>query len=395
MKNPDFTNETMNDFREQLFLALQTDDESAQKAAFQNFVEGLETSVTSQIKAAADTFQEGLQDEAILAERGLRRKLTSKEKKFFNEAVEKQTITGLSARFPETIIEDIYRNLVQEHPIISLVDVQQGTVRGKFVYGDATTKRAFWGNIPADIKQILLDSFKELDISASKLSGYVALPKGYFELGPSWLASYVVTFLQEVMAASLEEAIVNGDGKGKPLGMMRKLSGDTGGVYPEKELIELADLKPKTLAGVRAALAKAKTDNGVVSALVNPMSYWAKLYPSLAYQTQAGVWVTAQLPTGENIITTHAVPEDKMVFGVLKNYLLVVASDVTITEYKETLAIEDMDLYVAKFFGKGIAKNPNAFFVADITSVEGATVANLEADAKIKSEDTINPTPEI
>lgn len=393
MENLDFKNEQMANFRDELFKALKTDDEKVQQEAFQNFVKGLENSVTEQIKAAADKFQGGLHDEAILAERGLRRQLTSAEKRFFAEAAQKQTITGLSNRFPETIIEDIYRNLEQEHPIISMIDVQRGTVKGKFVYGDMTKKRAFWGTIPADIRQILMDSFKELDISASKLSGYVALPKGYFELGPDWLTSYVVTFLQEVMAASLEEAIVNGDGKGQPLGMMRKLSGDSGGQYPSKETVAMADLKPKTLAGLRAAFAKARTDNGMMSVLVNPLTYWAKLYPQLAYQTQAGMWVTSQLPTGETIYPTHAVPEDRLVFGVMKNYLLVVASDVKIEEYKETLAIEDMDVYVAKFFGKGIPKHANAFFVADVSSMDGATVADLEGDAAIKKEDTINPTP--
>ncbi|HEP4089011.1 TPA: phage major capsid protein [Streptococcus pyogenes] len=395
LKNLDFTSPSMEEARAQLFNALRTDDEVAQKEAMDVFAKGLEKSVNDQVKAAALQYQDGIQDEAILAERGLRRKLTSGERKFFAEAVEKQTISGLSKQFPETIIEDIYNNLVETHPLISLVDVQHGTVKTKFIYGDATKKRAFWGNIPADIKQILLDSFKELDISASKLSGFIALPKGYFELGPSWLANYVVTFLQEVMAAALEEAIVNGDGKNKPLGMMRKLSGDSGGIYPAKEKVTMGDLKPKTLAGIRAALAKAKTDNGIVSALANPLTYWSKLFPGLAYQTQAGVWVTTQLPTGEQIITTHAVPENDMVFGVLKNYLLVVAADVEITEYKETLAIEDMDLYVAKFFGKGIPKNENAFFVADVTTIEGATVPELEGNPAIKTEDTINPTPEL
>lgn len=395
LKNLDFTGPSMEEARAKLFAALRTDDENAQKEAMDVFAKGLERSVNEQVKAAALQYQDGINDEAILAERGLRRKLTSDERKFFAEAVEKQTITGLSKLFPETIIEDVYRNLKQEHPLLSLVDVQEGTVLTKFIYGDSTKKRAFWGTIPADIKQILLDAFKDLDISASKLSGFVALPKGYFELGPSWLANYVITFLQEVMAAALEEAVVNGDGKGKPLGMMRKLSGDSGGVYPEKATVTVADLKPATLAGIRAALAKAKTDNGIVSALINPLSYWAKVYPKLAYQTQAGVWVTTQLPTGEQVITTHAVPENKMVFGVLKNYLLVVANEVKIEEYKETLAMEDMDLYVARFFGKGIAKNENAFFVADITTMEGAVVPDLEGPDAIAKEDTINPTPQL
>lgn len=392
MKNLDLQNDkNMIEAREELFLALRTDDEAVQKEAFANFLNGLEANVAEQTKAHMAAYQDGVNDEAILAERGLRRAMTSGEKKFFAEAVQKKKIDGLDTTFPETIIEDIYRNLVENHPIISLVDVQHGTVKTKFVYGDSTKKRAFWGTIPADIKQILVEAFKELDISASKLSGFVAVPKGYYELGPAWLANYVVTFLQEVMAASLEEAIVNGDGDKKPLGMTRKLSGDTSGKYPEKDKVTLADFKPKSLAVIRSALAKAKTDNGEVVALVNPTTYWAKVFPALAFQNQQGQWVNTLLPTGERIVPTHAVPEDTLVFGVMKNYLLVVADDIEIKKYEETLAIEDLDLHIAKFFGKGIPKNENAYFVADISTMEGATPATPETAPAVKKEDTINP----
>lgn len=391
MKNLDVLKETMSQARENLFAALRTEDEGQQKEAFNAFLAGLQEEVTAQAKQAADAYNEGLHDEAILVNRGIRRSLTTAEKRFFAEAVQKQKVSGLDNLFPQTIIEDVYRNLVQEHPLLSQIDVQQGTARTEFIYGDATKKRAFWSTIPADIKQILLDAFKKLDIKSAKLSGFLALPKGYFELGPDWLANYVITFLREVMSAALEEAVVNGDGDKKPLGMMRKLSGDTSGVYPEKTAVAITDLKPATLAGIRGALAKAKTDNGSVVALVNPVTYWSKLFPVLAFMTVNGQWVNTQLPTGESIVLSHAVPEDKVVFGVLKNYLLVVSSDVEINQYPETLAIEDMDLYVAKFFGRGIAKNENAFFVADVSGIQGATLATPEGAADIKADDTINP----
>lgn len=382
--------ELLSNAQSHLFEAMRTDDEHVQEEAMQAFSEGIAATVNAEMALRQDE----INDDAILAARNLRKPMTSKERKFFAEAVEKQTITGLSSQFPETIVEDVYRNLVETHPVIGMIDMQHGSVKTKFIYGDATKKRAFWDIIPSDIKQILLDGFKSLDISVSKLSGFVALPKGYFELGPTWLASYVTTFLQEVMAVSLEEAIINGDGKLKPLGMMRKLSGDSGGVYPEKDKVELSDLTPLELAKIRGALAKSKTDRGgSVAVLVNPETYWAKLYPKLAYQQQTGQWVVTQLPTGEQIIQTHAVPADVMVFGVLKNYLLVVASNIELKKYEETLAIEDMDLYIAKMFAKGIAKNENAFFVADISGVAGATLATLEGAAAIKAEDTINPLP--
>ena len=42
-----------------------------------------------------------------------------------------------------------------------------------------------------------------------------------------------------------------------------------------------------------------------------------------------------------------------------------------------------MDLYIAKFFGNGISKNVNAFFIADISGIAGATVPTLENNITI------------
>ena len=228
---------------------------------------------------------------------------------------------------------------------------------------------------------MILDGFDVIDIKSSRLSGFVPVCKGMLELGPDWLANYVITFIQEIMSASLELAIVQGTGKEQPIGMIKKLSGATDSVYPDKDKVTLADFKSKSLAGIRAGLAKAKTDTGNVVIVVNPLTYWEKVFPNLAYQTVNGTWVLDKLPTGEEIIKTYACPENVLIFGDLQNYFLGVASDVRIDKYTETLAIEDMDLYIAKFYGYGLAKDKNAFFVADVSTVDGATVATLEAHA--------------
>ena len=43
-----------------------------------------------------------------------------------------------------------------------------------------------------------------------------------------------------------------------------------------------------------------------------------------------------------------------------------------------------MDLFIAKFFGMGVAKNENAFFVADVSTMEAATVPALEEKADVQ-----------
>ncbi|GGC84303.1 phage major capsid protein [Enterococcus wangshanyuanii] len=375
--------------------AMKNGTEEEQKAAFNDFAEGMQNSFAEKAEALIEEINEAALDEKALVDRGLMKPMTAKERTFFNKAVEKQSFDGLDEVFPETIVEDIFSRLTEEHPIISLVDAHQTGALMKYVYIDPTKQTAFWGRVPDDIKQILLDSIKTINFETSKLSGYVVMVKGFFKLGPAWLAQYVTTVMYEIMAASLEIAIVRGNGKDQPIGLTMKLSGAVDGVYPKKDRLKLNDLKPLSLAGVRAKFAEEKTDIGEMSALVHPVTYWTKLFPNLAYQTDEGKWVLTNLPTGEKIIKSYAVEEDEMTVGVLKNYLLAVSGNTELKKYEETLAIEDLDLFVTKFYGTGLAKHQNAFFVYDLSDMQGATMATGDGPIDVKRPGhLLEPTPE-
>jgi len=378
-----------------MYAALQSDNEEEQKEAFENYSTALAAKMESSVKDRVSQFENGRMDDSIMAKRANRFQLTSNEKKFFAEAVEKQTVEGLDEAFPTTIIETIMEDLAQEHPVLSQIDTQYTNAVIKYIYRKPGEQTAYWDKIPADIRQILIEAFGSLDMSASKLSGFIALPKGYYELGPEWLAQYVVTYLREVMQATLEDAVINGDGKLKPIGMMRKLSGATDNVYPEKDAVAITELTPHALGGPRALLAKEKMLNGPISFVVNPVTYETKISPNLFFQNSVtGTWTQLPLPHGESVVPSYAVPEGKAVIGNLNNYLLAVAGQLEIKKYEETLAIEDMDLHIAKMFAAGIAKNANAFVVVDVSGVEGVTVPTADPEANGKRQDTINPETE-
>lgn len=383
MKNFDKLKSTMSAQRQAVVDALQNGTPEDQAKAFENLIEGIQASVMAEAEQVMDRYNNDYNDERILSERGIQRSLVSQEKRYFNAVVEKQSFDGVTETFPMTIVADVFKNLTTEHPLISRVNAVATGALMKYVYSDPTKETAFWGKVPDDIRQILLGAFRTINLESSKLSGYIAVPKGFFKLGPNWLAQFVITTLQEVMQLTLESAIVNGDGKEKPIGMTRKLSGSVDGVYPAKALIDMDDITPITLAGIHAALSEARTDNGRVAMMVNPTTYWAKVYPKLAVRDANGAWVITGLPTGDEIIQSHAVPVNTAIFGVPENYFLAVAGDVEIKAYDQTLAIEDMDLYVAKFFGNGTPKNVNAFFAADISGIVGATVPTLETNITI------------
>lgn len=369
---------TMDTLRAELFTALQSDDVTVQETAFSNFAEGLQDEIMTKAEAKMNDFGNAYSDEQILVHRGTRRALTTEEKKYFNAAVERGGFDKVDIVFPTTIVEDVFKNLKTEHPLLSRIDMRNTTALARYIFANPNKATAYWGPICEDIKQMILEGFTEVKLDSSRLSGFVAICKGMLELGPVWLADYVIELMYEIMATALETAVVAGTGKDQPIGMIKKLSGATDSVYPDKTEITMANLEPKTIAGVRAALAVAKLDSSQVVIMVNPVTYWAKVFGNLAFRAADGSWVLDRLATGEQILQSYAVPKDKLIFGDPKNYFLGVSGAVRIDKYEETLAIEDMTLYIAKFYGYGVAKDKNAFFVANISTMPGATVPALE-----------------
>lgn len=396
MKNLDNV-KNMEALRAELFASMQADDVKAQEDAFTNFAEGLQNAIIADAKNEVHALSDEARDESVLINRGTMKALTSAEKKYFNAVIERKGFEGVEETFPKTIITEVFKNLKQEHPLLAKIDMQDTSGLVQMIYANPNAATAFWGPICEDIKQVILSGLKVVDAKASRLSGFIPVCKGMLELGENWLAEYVIQMLSEIMAASLELAVVAGTGKNEPIGMMKKLSGATDSVYPDKDKVTLADLKPETLAGIRAAMAEAKTDSANVCVFVNPKTYWAKVFSALAFRTDSGEWVHDRLATGDEIVKSYAVPDDIIIIGDPQNYLLAVAGETRVEKYSETLAIEDMDLYIAKFYGTGVPKDKNAFFVADVSGVKGVTVPPLEkvtANTGDNSASTIKKTTE-
>ncbi|AQP85349.1 hypothetical protein [Listeria monocytogenes] len=97
---------------------------------------------------------------------------------------------------------------------------------------------------------------------------------------------------------------------------------------------------------------------GEVTLLVNPTDAWdvKKQYTSL---NANGVYVTA-LPYNLNIIESLFVPEKKAISYVAKRYDALVGGALNISTFDQTLAFEDLNLYAAKQFAYGKAKDEKA-----------------------------------
>ena len=383
MKNLDAKNMTA--IRQNLFDAMQSEDNDVQVKAFADFTDALQEDIMNRAKAEMENLTNSTSDNQILVNRGVRKAFTSEEMKYFNAVVAREGFAGVEEEFPVTIVQEIFNNLKTEHPLISRVDSKDVTGLVTFVLANPNAATAYWGPICADISQMILEGFKEISLKASRLSGFVAICKGMLDLGPNYLGQYIYETIYEIMSTALEVAIVTGNGQNKPVGMLKSLSngtvqGDSTVIYADKVPVALTDLTPATLSGPRALLAEKKLDKGEVLFIVNPVTYFLKVFPKLAKQTDSGAWVVTNLPTGETVVQSHAVPVDKAIVGDAKNYFLGVSGALSLTEYKETLAIEDMNLYIAKMYATGQPKDKDAFIVLGLTGISGGTKPAEDVD---------------
>ena len=111
-----------------IVTAIQSGDEAKIKEAFTAFSNEL----TEKAKQDAADYNNGVANAAIMAQRGYRQ-LTSDEVKFYEHLIEagksdnpRQAWTDLISAdgMPETIFEDVYRELKQNYPLLSKIDFQ-------------------------------------------------------------------------------------------------------------------------------------------------------------------------------------------------------------------------------------------------------------------------------
>ncbi|MEQ7232345.1 phage major capsid protein [Enterococcus avium] len=307
--------------------------------------------------------------EGLIAANPADAKLSARERKFFNAVT---TDVGYKEEklLPQETIDRIFENLTTAHPLLAEIGMVNAGLRLKFLKSE-TSGVAVWGNIYGEIKGQLDAAFSEEEAIQNKLTAFVVIPKDLKDFGPAWIESFVSTQIDEAFAVALEAAFLAGDGNGKPIGLNRQVQAGvaiTGGVYPEKTSIgdlTFAD-SATTVKELTNVYKHHSTDekgravavDGKVVMVVNPADAWDVKRQHTSLNAQ-GVYVTA-LPYNLKIVESLAQVSEKVVTFVNGRYDAYIGGGITLRKYDQTLAIEDMDLYTAKQFAYGKAKDDKA-----------------------------------
>lgn len=372
-----------------LMNAFKSGKEKEIKQAWSDFHDSIAESVKEEFEGLQDTV-----DSNILAQRGIRQ-LTSAEKKFYEKLIDsakssnpKQALNDLltvDGGMPETIIEDVYKDLVENHPLLSKVQFQNVKYLTKWLLSDGKIDTAVWGEINAKITKQIQSSFKSIDIVQGKLSAYVLIAKDMLELGPNFLDNYIRTILRESIALGLEYGIVKGKGKkGEPVGLVRDIhkgvsvNEETG--YPEKTAVTVTKFTPLEYGKLVAKLVK--TESGKtrtfdkVQLLVNPVDYLTKIMPATTVLNTNGSYVNDLFPFPTEVIKTSALSENEAVLCLLPEYFLGIgASKEGVIEYSDDFKfLEDVRTYKTKMFAHGRATDDTVAIKLDITNIDPAYI---------------------
>lgn len=378
--------------------AMKSGDEKAMQEAWQAFHD----SVAEEVKQDFEEIKAS-NDSAILAQRGYRQ-LTSQETKWYQKVIEalrsqdpKQAFTSIiggddeDSLMPTTIIEDVYKNLAEEHPLLKAINFQNVGYLTKWVLNDHTAQKAVWGAITAQITQEITSSFKVMDIKQSKLSAFAIIESGMLDLGPVFLDAYIRKCLAEALACGLEAAIIAGTGVNMPVGLVKDIhegvSYSTSTGYPDKAKDTVKDFTPASYGVLLNKLAATESGHkrkfGKVWLICNQADYLTKIMPATTVLNANGHYVNNLFPFPTEVIVSNEIETGDAVLCLLNEYFLGVggAKNGVIEYSDEYKFIEDQRAFKIKQYAAGRAFDNTSALYLDISAVEPAYVAVKHVEA--------------
>lgn len=384
MKNKDVLMQEKAKILQQMNEAIVKNDPDAFAEAFEKLSLNIQENIMEEV---AQQRQAG--DIAILNGRGVHQ-LTSDETKYYQAVAEamrssnpKQALTDLDVVMPKTVIDRVFEDLVQEHPLLDAIDFQNTSGLIEMYLNTDGTQLASWGTLTGAITKELTSGFKMVNLSLKKLSAFLPVCKAMLDLGPAWLDRYVRDILTEAIYNGLEQGIIAGSGKDQPIGMLKQVGEGvtvTDGVYPDKEATVVTSLDPVTYGSLLAPMAKTpagktRVIRGVIL-VVNPVDYFRKVMPGTTIMSPVGTYVNNVLPYPTTVVQSIRVPEGKAILGLGKKYFMGIgtAKSGKIEYSDEYHFLEDERVYLTKLYGHGEPLDNNAFQVLDITKLKPAVL---------------------
>ena len=299
------------------------------------------------------------------------RKLSKEEETFYERFKDiKQSITASQIDIiPTSIIDRTLDDIKKKSDILSLVAFAPADVK-KWIVASHSGK-AVSGGITDAITGELSAEISALNIEQHKMTAFIIIPKSIRDLALPFVDRYFMAVMEEALQDGFISGYLKGDGKTGPIGIMNKIeSFKTDGTAAAKTVIQtVKKFSPKGLAEVRKTLSNdGKRVITELHLICNPMDEAEYVDPALYGEALTGGYKdTSFMPIKKH--PEANCPKGKAIFTIPNAYVMG-ATAFRINEYKETKAMDDMDLVIGKCYANGRAIDDNCAVVFDVTKLE-------------------------
>lgn len=305
-------------------------------------------------------------DEEYSKKLGLRT-LNKEEKEFYEKLKEiKQAITADQVDIiPTSLVNRTLDDIKKDSGILTLIDFTPADVK-KWLVAEKTGTYA-WGPLTGKITEELSAEITSLNIELSKLSVALVIPKAISDLALPFVDKYFTAILKETINDGAEYAFLEGTGKDMPIGIYKQINSlNEDGTHKDKKLNIIESFTPKGLAPLKDYLSKDGTRTYDEIALIcNPSDEANYVAPAL-YDAE-GKMISSYKDL--KVFKSANNKKGKAIFVLPRKYIMGF-SGFKLNEYKETKAMDDADLIIAKAYGNGRAVDDYCAYPIDVTKLK-------------------------
>ena len=327
--------------------------ENKTEAILEAMSEYIESSTAGIVEQYAQDAVRASADAEFAKSLGLR-KLNKEEKAFYSKfgtSVKAAITFDQDDVIPTSIIDNTLEAVKKESGLLSYVRIVPAGVK-KWISA-ASSGAAAWGAMTAAISAELSATISAFNTDVHRLAAYLLVPKGIVALGEAYVDRYFRAILAEALVDGLEKGVIDGDGKVAPIGFARLIGTSVDGTHTAKTAVALASFAPEHYGALISTLTnsgKRKVEEVIL--ICNPSDYFTKIFPaSRAFVN--GVWAESfSFPT--KVVQTVNCAAGSPVLALPGMYDLGIQA-ITVDVYKETKALDDVDVLIAKTYGNGRA----------------------------------------
>lgn len=297
------------------------------------------------------------------------RALSKNEKSFYEKLIKaNQSVTVKQGDvLPTELIDRTLADVKQASDTLKLVQLAPAGVKKWLVASKTGT--ASWSGLTDALTAELTATITSMNIEVNKLYVLLVVPKAIRELALPFVDRYFSAILAEAMHDGLVDGFLNGDGKVAPIGIFNQIGAVNENSTHKAKTVHatLTGFTPKQLAPVKKELSNGgKRAVNKLYLIANPSDVYEFVEPALYYHGANGYISTSR--TEIEVIAEPMCKAGKAAFTIDQEYVLGMDS-ISVQEYKETKALDDADVLIAKAYANGRATDDHTSYIFDVTKL--------------------------